>query len=533
MRRWNGWGDDAVAYPLTDAARAFLRQRIGAGTAPRDATREQALAAVGPSRIRAGALFEDDPALRLDRSRGQSFPDWVAMKSGRMGPVADAVARPRTHDEAAAALQEARRIGAIVVPYGGGTSVVGHLGVPRGERPVVNISLERMDRLLAFDATTLTATFGAGTPGPRIEAQLAPHGCLLGHFPQSYEYATLGGWVVTRSSGQQSYRYGRIEQLFHAGRVATPKGEWSVGGVPASSAGPDLREALMGSEGRLGLLTEVTARVRRLPAHESFHGVFFPSWQAGVDAVRALVQQDAPLSMLRLANEAETQTQLALVQGHETALAWLRRYLGLRGIGADGCLLLAGITGSARECALQKRMLREATREHRGVHVGPALGAGWAGNRFRGPYLRNSLWEAGYAVDTLETCVMWPQATNVMRAVEQAVREVFAADGERVHAFTHLSHVYRQGCSVYSTFVFRANSDPDAELARWRRFKRAASEAILAHGGTISHQHGVGVDHAPWLPAEKGALGMDLIRAMAREFDPQAMMNPGKLFADA
>lgn len=533
MRRWNGWGDDATAHPITDAARVFLRARIGEGTAPRDTTREEALRAVGPSRIRGTTLFNDDAALRLDRSRGQSFPDWIAMKSGRMGPVADAVALPRTHEDVAAAVAEAGRIGAIIVPYGGGTSVVGHLSVPGGDRPVVNLSLERMDELLAFDRTTMTATFGAGTPGPRIEAQLKPHGHLLGHFPQSYEYATLGGWVVTRSSGQQSYRYGRIEQLFHSGRVATPKGEWRVGGVPASSAGPDLREALMGSEGRLGLLTEVTARVRRLPEHESFHGVFFPSWQAGLDAVCALVQHDAPLSMLRLSNEVETETQLALVQGHETALKWLQRYLGLRGIGAGQCLLMAGITGSVRECALQKRMLIDIARGHRGVHVGSMLGAGWARNRFRGPYLRNALWDEGYAVDTLETCVMWPQATAVMRAIEQAVRDVFAADNERVHVFTHLSHVYRQGCSIYSTFVFRSGGDPDADLARWRRFKCAASDAIVAHGGTISHQHGVGVDHAPWLPAEKGALGMDLIHAMAREFDPQGMMNPGKLFADA
>lgn len=531
MRRWNGWGDEDHDYPLTEAALAFLRARIGAGTPPRDATREQALAQVPESRIAASANFDTDPGLRLRHARGQSFPDWLAMKSGRFGPVADAVAQPDSHAAVAAALEEARRIGAHVIPHGGGTSVVGHLGVPADERPVVNISLARLDRLLGYDPATLTATFGAGTPGPRIEAQLAPHRVLLGHFPQSYEYATLGGWVVTRSSGQQSLRYGRIEQLFHAGRVATPRGEWRVGGVPASSAGPDLREALMGSEGRLGVLTEATMRVRPLPEHEAFHGVFFPSWASGLEAVRWLAQADAPLSMLRLSNEVETETQLALVQGHDTALAWLRRYLGLRGIGDGRCLLMAGITGSRRECAAQKALLLEATRRQRGAHVGPMLGKGWARNRFRGPYLRNTLWAAGYGVDTLETCVPWPQATATMRAVEAAVRAVFEADGERVHAFTHLSHVYRQGCSIYSSFVFRAGADADADLARWRRFKRAASDAIVAHGGTISHQHGVGVDHAPWLPAEKGALGMDLLRAMARELDPGAMMNPGKLFA--
>lgn len=530
MRRWNGWGDDSDNYLLTEAARAFLRERIGEGKPPRDATREEALQRVPAARIRSG-LFKTDAATRLDHARGQSFPDWVAMKSGQFGPVADGVALPETHEQAQQALAEAQKLGAIVIPYGGGTSVVGHLNVPAGDRPVLNLSLERMNKLLGLDEKTLTATLGAGTPGPQVEAQLKPHGYVLGHFPQSYEYSTLGGWVVTRSSGQQSYRYGRIENLFHSGKLITPKGELVVGRVPASSAGPDLREALMGSEGRLGLLTEVTARIRRLPEQEAFHGVFFPSWDAGIEAVRALVQADVPLSMLRLSNEIETETQLAMVQGHETALKWLGRYLNFRGIGSGQCMLMAGVTGSASECASMRGRLKAISAKFGGVHVGTFIGKGWAKNRYRGPYLRNTLWEAGYAADTVETCVMWPQATPVMRAIEQAAREVLAGDNERVHAFTHLSHVYRQGCSIYSTFVFRSAGSPDADMARWRKLKGKVSQTIVDHGGTISHQHGVGVDHAPYLQAEKGALGMDLIRAMAREFDPQGIMNPGKLFA--
>lgn len=533
MRRWNGWGDDSDTYLLTDEARVFLRERIGEATPPQDATREQALAAVPPSRIAATPLFKTDAALRMDRARGQSFPDWVAMKSGRFGPCADAVALPTTHEEVALALSAAKKLGAVVVPYGGGTSVVGHLNVPVTDRPVINLSLEKMNRLLRVDAKNLTATLGAGTPGPQVEAQLRPQGFLLGHFPQSYEYSTLGGWVVTRSSGQQSYRYGRIENLFHSGRVVTPRGELTVGRVPASSAGPDLREALMGSEGRLGLLTEVTARIRPLPEQESFHGVFFPSWEAGLDAVRALTQADVPLSMLRLSNEIETETQLALVQGHKTALQWLARYLRLRGIGNGQCMLMAGVTGSARECKVALGRMLDGVKPFGGVHVGTFIGKGWVKNRFRGPYLRNSLWDSGYAADTVETCVHWSDATATMRAIEQAARDTLGACNERVHAFTHLSHVYRQGCSIYSTFVYRSAGSPEADLQRWRQLKSAVSETIVRQGGTISHQHGVGMDHAPYLAAEKGALGMDLLRAMAREFDPTGMMNPGKLFPDA
>lgn len=530
MRRWNGWGEDSDEFALGDDARAFLSERVGPGNATPDATLEQALSTVPESRLPANSPFQTDPSVRLLHARGHSFPDWVAMRAGRMGPYADGVALPTSHDEAAQALAAARSLGAIVVPYGGGTSVVGHLNVPSGDRPVVNISLERMNRLLSLDDRSWLATFGAGTPGPQVEAQLRTHGMMLGHFPQSYPYSTLGGWVVTRSSGQQSLRYGRIEQLFASGRLSTPRGELRVGGVPASSAGPDLREAVMGSEGRFGLLTEVTARVRRIPECEDFHGVFFAGWESAIEATRALVQADLPLSMLRLSNEIETETQLRLA-GHAALIRWLQRYLGMRGIQQGQCMLMMGVTGSSAECRRMRRDALAIARRFGGVHVGKAIGKGWAKNRFRGPLLRNALWDLGYSADTVETCVNWPKATPLMRAIEQAARDALAADNERVHAFTHLSHMYRQGCSIYSTFVFRSAGDADANLERWRRLKARVSEAIVAHGGTISHQHGVGVDHAPYLPAEKGALGMDLIRAMAREFDPDAMMNPGKLFS--
>ncbi len=529
VRRWNGWGDSANEFPLTGDALAFLRERIGAATPPRDASLDHALRAVPRSRLESAAAFDAGPEARLRHARGHSFPDWIAMRAGRLGPFPDAVALPASHDDVAEALAHARRLGATVIPYGGGTSVVGHLAVPPSDRPVLSLSLELLDSLLDVDETAQLARFGAGTPGPSVEAQLAQKGYLLGHFPQSYELSTLGGWVVTRSSGQQSLRYGRIEHLFHAGRVATFKGEWRVGAVPASSAGPDLRECLMGSEGRLGLLTEVSARIRRLPEREVFHAVFFPGWDDGARAMRALAQGELALSMLRLSNEVETETQLGLA-GHPRLIAWLERYLKLRGAGPGKVMMLIGVTGAARAV---RRNLREAlavVRAHRGVHAGARPGAGWVKNRFRSAYLRNTLWDAGYAVDTMETCVNWPQVTGTMRAVEAAAREVFQRDQERVHAYTHLSHVYRQGCSVYSTFVWRLCGDADRELERWRRLKQAVSSTIVQHGGTISHQHGVGADHALYLPAEKGPLGMDLLRAMAREFDPDRLLNPGKLF---
>ena len=529
MRRWNGWGDEAHETRLSEGALALLRQRVGDAVPTVDASLASVLSLIPDSRLTSTTRFSTDATLRLLHARGQSFPDWIALRFGRVGPVAEGVALPTTHAEALEALQDAQRIGASVIPYGGGTSVVGHLDVVGGDRPVVNISLERLDALLHLEPSAQLARFGAGAAGPRLESQLAAHGLTLGHFPQSWEYSTVGGWVVTRSSGQQSLRYGRIEQLFAGGRLLTPRGELVVGGHPASSAGPDLREWVMGSEGRLGLLTEAVVRVRPLPAREDFHAVFFPDWNHGLDAVRQMVQNDVGLSMLRLSNATETETQLILA-GHDKTIAWLKRYLKLRGSGAQPVMLMFGATGANHQVLRARRDALTIAKPFRGVHAGRLIGQAWLAKRFAGSYLRNSLWAAGYAADTAETAIDWPKVTPLMQTIESAARQSLAAIGEKVHVFTHLSHVYRQGCSLYSTFVFRAAADYEANLDRWSRLKRAVSETIVAHGGTISHQHGVGRDHAPYLEAEKGRLGLDAIRAVARELDPSGMMNPGKLF---
>jgi len=529
MRRWNGWGEDHLDYALDPKALAFLAERIGVGSPGHEVSLDAVLGNVRETSWNETG-FDTSAETRLRHARGQSYRDWLALKYGRIGPVADAVALPTNHAEVEAVLRAATTRGARVIPWGGGTSVVGHLDVADASQPVLNLSLERMDALLDFDAISQLARFGAGTPGPRVEAQLRDRGYLLGHFPQSYEYSTVGGWVVTRSSGQQSLRYGRIENLFAGGRLVTPRGTLSVGGIPASSAGPDLREFVLGSEGRLGILSEAVVRVRKIAEREDFHAVFFPTWDLGVDAMRNLVQSDLPLSMLRLSNETETETQLTLA-GHEKAVTWLKRYLKLRGSGARPVMMVLGLTGLNREVLRSRREALTLCKLSRGVHAGRMIGQGWAKNRFKGPYLRNGLWKFGYGADTVETCINWPQATALMRAIEQTAVDAFAADNERVHAFTHLSHVYRQGCSIYSTFVFRSSGNHDADFARWQRLKARVSETIVEHGGTISHQHGVGTDHVPYLEAEKGALGMDLLRACARELDPTGMMNPGKLFA--
>ncbi len=532
MRRWNGWGDDATSMALDGRARTMLSARLGPGLPGQDAALQDTLARVPASRLPAHTLILTDAATRFAMAMGESFGDWLRKRFGALPPVPDGVAYPESNQQVRILLDLAQQHNWIVIPYAGGTSVSGHLDCPISERPILSVNLGRMNRLLHLDKLSQLATFGAGTPGPLVEAQLRAQGYTLGHFPQSFEYSTVGGWVVTRSSGQQSLRYGRIEQLFAGGRMETPLGTLTLPTFPAASAGPDLRELVLGSEGRFGILTEATVRVSPQPAHESFHALFFPHWEAAETAVRTLVQHKLPLSMLRLSNAIETETNLSLA-GHARLISALERYLSWRGCAAGKTMLMLGVTADTRTARFALREARRVLAPHGAVYIGRAMGDKWSANRFRGPYLRNTLWELGYSVDTMETAVDWPQVSRLMPAMEQAARDVFAQYGERVHAFTHLSHLYPQGSSIYSQFVWaNAAGGFGPNFERWQRLKAAVSATIAAHGGTVSHQHGVGRDQATHLPEEKGPLGMATLAALCHHFDPQKIMNPGKLLQD-
>jgi alkyldihydroxyacetonephosphate synthase len=533
MRRWNGWGDDAVDVPLRPEALAFLARVIAPPSAPRDATYQQALSVVAalPSRLPAHPLIDTTPAARLAASFGQSLGDWLRLRFGALGRVTDGVAFPEHAAQVRELLDWARQVGVRVLPCGGATSVVGHL-TPVGDRPVLTLNLTRMMRLLALDTQAQLASFEAGVNGPDLEAQLRAHGYTLGHFPQSFEYSTLGGWVATRSSGQQSAHYGRIEQMLAGATVVTPTGTLHIPTFPASAAGPDLREWLLGSEGRLGVITEATVRITRAPERERFVGVFFPTWGHAAAAVREIAQARAGVSMLRLANATETATMLAMA-GRARAIGWLERWLRWRGASDGKCLLLVGDPGNATQIDAINQVVAPLLARQGGVTTGTAFGHAWVAQRFRGVYLRNSLWHAGYAVETIETACDWPKVDAMVAAMEGAGRAALAAHGERVHCYTHLSHVYPQGSSVYSTFVFRIGNAFDDAYSRYRALKDAVSAAIVEHSGTISHQHGVGKDHAPWLAAEKSAAGIDALRALIRHFDPHGVMACGNLVDDA
>ncbi len=543
MRRWNGWGDENTTMALPDSAGEFLSAILQQGKLLTDISLTDALLKVPVSKLEGNNLSGDksteclskqqpkiitDAEQRLRHAKGQSLPDWLAMRSGDIEYFPDAVCFPENREEVQQLLSFAQRENIELIPYGGGTSVAGHINPQKSCRAIVTVDMSHMNQLLHLDEQSQIATFGSGTSGPMVEAQLRAKGYTLGHFPQSFELSTIGGWVASRSSGQQSLRYGRIEQLFAGGTMATFDGSFELPTFPASAAGPDFKELVLGSEGRFGIITEVKVRVTKLPQQEQFLVYFFPNWQCASNFCREIVQQGTPLSMLRVSNAIETQTQLKLA-GHEKAIAWLEKYLTFRGAKQQKCMLTLGVTGTKQQVKASKAQLKTLVRSHQGVATGKYLGERWAQNRFRFPYLREALWHKGYVVDTLETATDWQNVDALMAKVENSLKTALAEHNEQVHVFTHLSHVYSQGCSLYTTYVFRNGDNYSQTLAFWRKLKHAASQTIVENGGTISHQHGVGKDHAPYLAIEKGKLGMDLLQQLTLHFDKQQQLNPGTL----
>jgi alkyldihydroxyacetonephosphate synthase len=529
MRRWNGWGDVSTQYPLPASAAAFLESRLGIGKPAPDADLATLSSQAPAPDLPAHPLISQSAEDRLRHARGQSLPDWVALHSGQLGPIPEAVAYPKTDEDVRQLLEFSDHYQLIVIPYGGGTSVVGHINLLPGSPPALSMDMSGMSRLLSLDETSHLACFQGGICGPELEKLLGQHGYTLGHYPQSFELSTLGGWIATRSSGQQSYHYGRIEDLFAGGHLESPAGPLDLPVLPASAAGPDLKQLVLGSEGRLGIITQASVRIHPLPEVDAFYGVFFSDWLSGIDAVRHIAQEQVPVSMLRLSDPQETATTLAL-SGKDRLVHLAQQGLKFLGLGEEPCLLVYGVTGSQPAAQAARRQANAILRRHGGLQTGQTIGLIWRNSRFLTPYLRNTLWERGFTIDTLETALPWRGIPEAAREIKAAIQQTQNAAGCPVWVFAHLSHVYTDGASIYVTYVFPLEGDPDVTLERWQAMKTAASQAIVRHHGTISHQHGVGIDHRPYLAAEKSSLGMSTLGALAQVYDPAGMMNPGKCF---
>lgn len=535
--RWNGWGNVSINKKVSPHGAKLIKSHIGKTKKLSSVSLQQVLKTVPKSRLPAAmtklATVSIDKEVRLRHARGQSFPDWIAMHSGDFEVFPDGVAFPESTADVENLLTLASEHDLIVIPFGGGTSVVGHINPQKGSRPVLTIAMSKMDQLIDLDIESQIATFGAGTQGPAVEAQLDAQGYRLGHYPQSWELSTLGGWIAARSSGQQSLGYGRIEQMFAGGMLVTPQGVLNIADIPASSAGPDLREMMMGTEGRAGIFTEVKMRVQLQPEEELFKVAFLPNWEAGKEVLRQAVQKNVRLSMLRLSNAVETDAHLHLGTSPSQFLA-ISTYLKARGLDSQKVMLTYGVSGDKAQNKLALTQFNKLLKQHGSVtgKITDIMGSVWAHGRFKFPYLRGTLWDKGIMVDTFETATNWNNIDEQMQQMQEAVRTSLTDEGEEVMAFTHISHVYKQGASLYTTYFFRAAKDHATTLKRWQKIKQAASLSLANGTATISHQHGVGRDHAPYLAAEKGKLGIQVTRDMLKSLDPEQRMNPGVLIED-
>jgi alkyldihydroxyacetonephosphate synthase len=532
---WDAWGAPGERPALRDSARRFLRgavgeavpqQPVGIGAVTPEPSRlsPQAhaalVAAAGEGQVRT------DDESRLRRAGGQSYVDLIRRRSGQAA-VPDAVVLVTSDAEVLAVLRACGDHDVAVVPFGGGTSVVGGVEpIAGGHHAVICLDLGQLSGLIDVDPVSLTATVGAGMTTPALEAALSRHGLTLGHAPQSWQRATIGGYVVTRSAGQASAGIGRFDDLVLGLTMVTPRGVMELPALPASAAGPDLRRLVMGSEGTLGVVTRVQVRVRRLPARRRFEGWMVPSFEAGREAFRTLVQAGTTADVMRLSDEEETRVALELTGPTGWQRSALDRYLSLRLAGAP-CLVILGFEGDGEDVEHRRKVVTRALRAAGGVSLGQRAGRSWEHGRFAGPHMRDTLMDAGYLVETLETATVWARLGELHAAVRAAVSGALGDQGTPPLVGCHVSHVYGTGASLYFTVIARRL--PGGETAQWERAKRAAGDAIAAAGAAATHHHGVGTMHQPWVHHELTTLGLRSLAAVKAELDPHNVLNPGKL----
>jgi alkyldihydroxyacetonephosphate synthase len=471
---------------------------------------------------------QTDVSARAGHSGGLSYLDLLRHRESAELTAPDAVVLPASHDEVQRVLEVCVEHGIGVVPFGGGTSVVGGVSALRGDKAaVLALDLGRLASVVAIDPTSRLATLQAGMSGPEAERLLADHDFTLGHFPQSFERATIGGFAATRSAGQASSGYGRFEDMVAGIRLATPKGEWRLGVAPASAAGPDLRALVLGSEGLFGVITEVTLRVRPKPVLRRYVGYLLDGWERGTCVLRELAQSRHLADVTRLSDVDETDVSLALGgwQGDR-----LRDYARLRGI-AEPCLLITGWdTSGKRELAARRAAARPVLRRHRAISLGTLAGKSWEHGRYAGPRQRDTLLDNGVCVETLETATHWSHLSELRSAVRTALADSLTTERRTPVIMCHISHAYETGASLYFTVL--VPRDPADPFGQWQRAKQAACAAIVDGPlGTISHHHAVGVDHAPYLAGEIGEIGIEVLTAVKQTLDPTGILNPGKLIS--
>ena len=547
--KWWGWGNEGVEFTHEDkpALAPFILEKIGVDVGRKVAAPMRFDQLQIPDPVLPDDLWEAlehavtrkfvslDPLDRVVHGRGKSLRDLVWQRAGELPRVPDAVVRPGTEDEVAEILQAAVRFDAVVIAFGGGSSISGSLEAPSSEtRPVISVDLERLSQVLEIDGESRLARVQAGVFGPDLEEQLQARGYTFGHFPDSFTHSTLGGWIATRSSGMQSDRYGDIADMTKGLRVVTPSGTLVTRPVPAASTGPSIREMVLGSEGRLGIITEATVHVRRIPEKRVILGYLFPSFAAGLAAMQEIAAGEYSVSVTRVSDANETQFSFAMrvlpTFTDKLQSRALRLYLSnrLKWDVNEMCLGFIGYEGSEQHVAMQRRAVGKLVKRHGGLCIGSGPGALYDQKKFDIPYIRDFLLDRGAPGDVSETATTWSGLMPLYAAVTAAANGAFDELAVKGYVMCHLSHSYHAGACLYFTFAFGATS-PDAMAGEYEVVKSAIQQAFVDNGATLSHHHAVGTEHAQWLEQDISAPGVVMLEALFAGTDPGQHLNPGKI----
>ena len=548
--KWWGWGLEGVGFHFEDKPgfAPFVEYAIGMDLHVAKPESVPPFAQITVPASRASAEFvaqltgivgadyaTTDDEERVVHTFGKSIRDLIRVRAAQFARTPDVVLYPADEDQVRQIVDAAVAADAVIIPFGGGSNIVGSLE-PLGDeaRTVVSLDMGRLDRVLDIDEASGLARIQAGAQGPDLEAQLVAKGWTLGHFPDSFTHSTLGGWVATRSSGMQSDKYGDIADIARGLRVVRPDGVLVIRPVPSASTGPNVREMIVGSEGRLGVITEVTVQVHRIPAKRDIYAYFFPNWATGLAAMQEISESDATPSITRVSDSRETGFSLATSKeskGFSKFLSGtvLPRIFKSKGWNLDDiCLSFIGFEGGEAHAKRQKSIVDRIIKRHNGMGVGKGPGVLYDQKKFDTPYLRDFLLDRGAAADVSETAAPWSKLAGVYDSAFAAANGAYDELGVKGWIMAHLSHSYHTGACLYFTFAFVHGDD---SLGQYDVVKRAIQQSFMDSGATISHHHGVGLEHAPWLEQDISPSGVAVMQGLFESADPKGTFNPGKIIA--
>jgi alkyldihydroxyacetonephosphate synthase len=546
--KWWGWGVDGVGFHFEDKPgfAPFVQYAVGLDLLTANRAGEPSFADLNVPKSNASTALTKalaavvgegyvtvDDMDRVIHTYGKSIRDLIRVRSNTILRSPDVVVYPADEAEVQGIVDAAIAANAVIIPFGGGSNIGGSLEpIPEEKRTIVSLDLGRLRKVIDIDTDSGLARIQAGAQGPDLEEQLNAKGWTIGHFPDSFTHSTVGGWVATRSSGMQSDKYGDIADIARGLRVVRPGGVLVLRPLPSTSSGPSVREMILGSEGRLGVITEVTVQVHRTPAKRDVYAYFFPNWKAGMAAMQAIAESDAAPTITRVSDSRETGFSLATSKdrkGFDKFLAGtvLPGLMKSKGWTLDDiCLSFIGYEGSVSHAKRQKSLVDAIVKKHGGMGVGKGPGILYDQKKFDTPYLRDFLLDMGAAGDVSETAAPWSKLVGVHEAVYAAANKAFDEIGIKGWIMSHMSHSYHSGACLYFTFAFVFGDDP---IGEYNTVKRAIQQAFVDNDATISHHHGVGLEHSPWLAEDISAEGVKVMTGLLTSADPGENFNPGKI----